>query len=57
MQQCAVLEKARRDCIPSFTVDSFHDYIILGFTEHLKDLHVLAFGTAMFCNEAVQIAL
>ena len=27
MQLCAVLEKASRDCIPSFTVDSFRDYM------------------------------
>ena len=25
MQLCAVLEKASRECIPSFTVDSFRD--------------------------------
>ena len=36
MQLCAVLEKTSRDCIPSFTVDSFRDYIIPGFTEHVK---------------------
>ena len=42
MQLCAVLEKASRDCIPSFTVDSFRDYIIPGFTKHVKELHTLA---------------
>ena len=36
MQLCAVLEKASRVCIPLFTVDSFRDYIIPGFTEHVK---------------------
>ena len=42
IQLCSVLEKASRDCIPSFTVDSFRDYIIPGFTEHVKELHTLA---------------
>ena len=42
MQLCAVLEKASRECIPSFTVDSFRDYIIPGFTEHVKELHTIA---------------
>ena len=37
-----VLEKTSRDCIPSFTVDSFRDYIFPGFTEHVNELHTLA---------------
>ena len=43
-----VLEKASRDCIPSFTVDSFRDYIIPGFTEHVKELHTIA--RADYCS-------
>ena len=42
MQLSVVLEKASRDCSPSFTVDSFRDYIIPDFTEHVKELHTLA---------------
>ena len=46
MQLCTVLEKASRDSIPSFrsTVNSSRDYIIPGFTEHVKDLHTIARG-------------
>ena len=37
LQLCAVLEKASRDYIPSFTVNFFRGYIIPGFTEHVKE--------------------
>ena len=42
MQLCAVLEKASRDSIPSFTATSSRDYTIPGFTEHVKDLNTIA---------------
>ena len=42
IQLCTVLEKVSRDSIPSFTVNSSRDYIIPGFTEHVKDLHIIA---------------
>ena len=48
MQLCTVLEKASRDSIPSFTVNSSRDYIIPGFTEHVKDLHTIA--RADYCS-------
>ena len=48
IQLCTVLEKASRESIPSFTVNSFRDYIILGFTEHVKDLHAIA--RADYCS-------
>ena len=38
MQLYTVLEKGSRDSIPSFTVNSFRDYIILGFTEHVEEI-------------------
>ena len=68
MQLCTVLEKASRDSIPSFTVNSSRDYIIPRFTEHVKDLHTIAcvargglnvnaFWISISCHEAVQIAI
>ena len=50
MQLCTVLEKESRDSIPSFTVNSSsaRDYIIPGFTEHVKDLHTIA--SADYCS-------
>ena len=35
IQLCTVLEKVSRDSV-------FRDYIIPGFTEHVKDLHTIA---------------
>ena len=37
MQLNTVLEKASRDSIPSFAVNPSRDYIIPGFTEHVRD--------------------
>ena len=48
MQLCAVLEKANHDCLLSFTVNSFRDYIIPGITDHVKELHTLA--RADYCS-------
>ena len=48
MQICTVFEKASRDSIPSFTVNSSRDYIIPGFTEHVEDLHTIA--RADYCS-------
>ena len=48
MQLCNVLEKASRDSIPSFTINSSGNYIIPGCTEHVKDLHTIA--RADYCS-------
>ena len=37
-----MIATASCDSIPSFTVNSSRDYIIPGFTEHVKDLHTIA---------------
>ena len=52
IQLCTVLEKASCDSIPSFTVNSSRDYIIPGFTEHVKDLHTIA--RADYCSKRTE---
>ena len=46
------LEQASHVSIPSSTVNTSRDYIIPGFTEHVKELHTIA--RADYCSRRVE---
>ena len=69
-QLCLALEQASHVSIPSSTVNTSRNYIIPGFTEHVKELHTIARADycswrvegkprsgPLSCDEAIQIAV
>ena len=51
-QLCSALEQASHVSIPSSTVNTSRDYIIPGFTEHVKELNTIA--RADYCSWRVE---